>query len=175
MPFKPKSEAPAETPTTEVVLKDNTTIQVREANPAEVAAFLTGKDSATGADLVQNEDPADAVRSIITNIMAGQSAEDIFGAGSVVHARDMLDEPFTFRNVKWIKSAFEESPMPMFGVYDIVTANGEQRTMTCGGAAVMAAVYAAQKRGVLSDVQVKIVGKTTGRGYQALNVVLAAS
>jgi len=105
--------------------------------------------------------------------------EEIFGAGAVIHGKDMLGVPFRFLDVKWMKSSFvsEDNPnrLPFFGLYDIVLDTGETKKMTTSGFAVMAAVFRAHKRGVLSDVRVVMEDvETNTPGRHALNIRLAS-
>ena len=165
--------------TQEIVLKDGTTLVVREANPAEVLEFLTGSGVQTTRD-----DTEDVMRQMVSQVFTGQTAEEILGVNTVVHVKDYLDKPVTLLDVSWRKSSFVNEKgenaegkkvLPIFAVIKAVDTDRKPITLTTGAFLPCAQMYHMEKQGVLSDLRVKFVQRQrpTESGYYPINLVPA--
>lgn len=164
------SETTSPTVSTEIVLKDGTAVQVRQANPAEVGNFLSGGMVEERDD----ESTTEIVQRMVSQVFAANTAEEIFGASTVIGLKDYLDKPFTVIDADWYKSSFTEGA-PMFMVLTAADANGTIVRLSTGAVMPQAMVYRAKVAGVLSDVRVKAERKDrpTQAGFYPINLVLA--
>ena len=163
-------------PGTEIVLADGTTVVVREADPNEVAEFLSG-----GMIAEQTEESAEEItRRMVTQVFIAETAKEIFSSGQAGHVRDYLDVPFTLLDVSWQKTAITDKDgnpqgMPVFAVIKAANPNGEVQTLTTSAFMPCAMMYRAQTMGVLSDVRVKFTkrDRPTRNGFFPINLELA--
>lgn len=167
-------QVPTSVQTTEIVLRNGQTIQVQQADPKEITAFLQAK-TVEGESLIRETDPEEATLRMIQQIFTTDTAEETLGM-QALHAKEYLDRPFTILDVEFLKSADEyqkQGSLPMFALLDVVDVKKRRKKITCGGKIVVATLYHMQRKGTLSDIRSKFVSKRTEAGYDALNLVAA--
>lgn len=160
---------------TEIVLKSGHTIQVREADPNEVAEFLSG-----GMVSEREESAEELTRQMVSQVFAADTAEEIFSSGAARHVRDYLDQPLTILDLKWNKTSITDKDgnpqgMPVFAVFKAVNSDGQVHAYTTSAFLPCAQMYRAAQMGVLSDVRVKFVkrDRPTSNGFYPINLELA--
>lgn len=121
------------------------------------------------------DDPEAARRAIMQRILDAETPEDVLRDDEVIHAREMIGEPFIAVNVRFLNSDFEDGP----GVYAIIEAasdDGEALLISCGAMKVIGKLYRLATMGAFPR-RVKIIeaGKPTPAGYRPLNLVDAAN
>lgn len=115
------------------------------------------------------EDPEDAQRRIIEQILRAKSMTEAMAETTAIHARDLLNEPLTVHGFKIAKSDFDEG-MGYFALVDAtVHSTGERIVVTCGATNVLAQLYVGQRtNGFPADGRFAEPEKATARGYKPL-------
>lgn len=132
-----------------------------------VAAILDG------TPLPFSSDPEAVSRGILERILTADSYDEIFKPQSLDAWREHLGRPAEVigfhLNPTSFESENEESPSSsVYAVVDLVWLDdSEPATVTCGGRNVMMQLVQALRKGLL-PARVKLSGKRTGEGYQAL-------
>ena len=113
------------------------------------------------------EDPVEVQRRIEAATLAADSAESLFGAPEVLHARDILGKPYQFLGVEWRPSDIEGEGLPFFGVFKIADAGGEIHLLSCGARSVVLKAARAEQIGLfprwLKIVEVQVKNPVKGR------------
>lgn len=123
-----------------------------------------------GAELPPAPDAETVSRAIVERILASETVEEIFRAQSIEAWRDHKGRPAEVRGLHLNRSTIEggDGAVGVYAVVDLTWLDdGEPATVTCGGRNVMAQLVQALRKGLL-PVRVKLEGKRTGEGFEAL-------
>ena len=120
------------------------------------------------------DDPADIAERINAEILGASSPAELFGDKEVLHGRDYLNNPFQLVDVEYRPSEIDGEGMPFYGVFHIVTTDGEIKVLTTGARSVLLKAAKAQYEGWL-PLWVKLTQseKKTEAGYQPLDLAQA--
>jgi hypothetical protein len=111
--------------------------------------------------------------SILDQVLSATSAEELFGATEVAHARDWIGKPFVLRGLKFNESTFNGVGPDVYAVLECVDTDGVPFVMTCGALKVIAKAWRAGDLGLL-PVEVKITEaeKPTSAGFYPMDLEL---
>lgn len=99
------------------------------------------------------EDPKVIQRQIIERILASPDAETVLGGSKAIGGREILGRPFELREVRWLKSRFDEG-LPVFAVLDVeMLDDGEKLAVTSSSGNVMAQAYQLKR---LNNLPIKL-------------------
>ena len=108
------------------------------------------------------EDPEEVSARIEAQLLGADSDTDIFGdREEVLKAREWVGRPLLFQSMELRPSDMEGEGLPFYGLFTVVTPQGEQRLLSCGARKVVlqgakAAVEGRFPRWLkVSEVQVK--------------------
>lgn len=153
----------------EAATKPSTEVEVVSLTDKQVEQALRGELSAEGIT-IEIADPHAIQLQIIARILESEDADAVFQGRKAVGGKDVLDRPFTVKDVTWHKSAFTEGEgLPVFCVIHAdMLDDGEQIAITSGAANVMAQVFALNKLGQLRNEKMKFAEaeKPTAAGYR---------
>ena len=123
---------------------------------------------------VAAENPEIIAARINSEIMSAETPEALFGEREVIHGRDYLNKPFQLLDVEYRPSDIEGEGLPFYGVFHIVTRDGEVKVMTTGARSVLLKAAKAQAENWL-PLWVRLVQseKKTENGYQPLDLASA--
>ncbi len=122
-----------------------------------------------GTPLPQGGDPEVVSRAIVERILAAETFEDAFKPQELAAWREYLDVPVEVRSFHLNPTTYEvEGGSSVYAVVDLARLDdGEHMTVTCGGRNVLAQLVKMLEAGWM-DRPVKLVGRQTAEGYQAL-------
>lgn len=148
------------------------TKELAKPNPKGIA--LAYKAILDGEQIPFEGDPQAVSRAIVERIMAAETFEDAFKPQELDAWRNHLDRVVLVRDFHLNPTTFEnENGASVYAVCDLVDpVTGEEFTVTCGGRNVMTQLVKMHERG-WQDKPVKLTGKKTAEGYQALWLVAA--
>lgn len=120
------------------------------------------------------QDPEAVAERINLEIINASSVDELFGEREVIHGRDYLNKPFNLLDVEYRPSDIDGEGLPFYGVFHIVTPDGETKVLTTGARSVLLKAAKAQYEGWL-PLWVRIVqsDKKTENGYQPLDLQAA--
>ena len=80
------------------------------------------------------EDPEEVSKRIDRQLIESSGPEALFGGtDDVLHGKDYVGKAFELTDVEWRPSDKDNTDsLPFFGVFHIVTKEGEKRVLTCG-------------------------------------------
>lgn len=91
----------------------------------------------------------EAHRAIVQGILSADTVQDVLGQAGAVSLQDMLGEPFQLRDMRLLKSSFEEGP-GVFGIFQCARPDdGSVFVATCGSQNVMAQALRLRELGAL--------------------------
>lgn len=132
-------------------------------DPEDMIAAMRG-------DLVPEiEDPEVIAAQIMERILTAETADEVLGGTTAVHAQDVLTRPFTLHGLRLMKSRFDAG-LPVFAVLDAeFMDDGSREAVTCSARNVVAQAVQLYRLGGLPRV-VKIVQSDTptANGYNVL-------
>lgn len=119
------------------------------------------------------EDPEEVAGRILAQQLGSESPEALFGSEEVLHAQDLIGVPLEFLSVEWRPSSLVDGEgLPFFGVFRVVDAAGEVRTMTCGATTVCLKVAVAHARGWLPRwLKIVVSDEPTKSGRRPMDIV----
>lgn len=123
------------------------------------------------AHLVQS--PEDASINIASRILDAETAEDILAPVEALNAEDLNGAPFTLNSVAILPSGMDGG-IGFFAVFDASDPQtGDQMSITCGAANVVAQAAALYDKGFLPmTVVIEISRKATSRGFYPMSLRL---
>lgn len=117
---------------------------------------------------VVEEDPEEAQRRMISQIMDAQSVDDIWG-GKAINAKDVVDRPFKLIDAKFHNSDFEEGA-PIFAAMDVAFLDsGETSVVVSGALGVVARVVKLIEFDAL-PIAVRVRESKTNSGYSVYDL-----
>lgn len=100
--------------------------------------------------------PEDSARGIVEDILGATSAAEVLAEAEVVHARDMLDQPFVLFGARFNNSTAGGEGIQIYAMLDAVNDDGEKMMISCGARNVVTQVYRLMQLNELPQ-RVKIV------------------
>jgi hypothetical protein len=134
-------------------------------SPAEVERFIAG------ASAQVLDDPEAVSRAIVHDILSAPTIDEVFRRRELTHARDVLGEPITVLDVRWMKGDYDTEGPGFYAVMDAASADGEKVQVSCGARNVMAQLWRLRELDAF-PIQVAIVesGRTTAAGYKPMTL-----
>lgn len=106
--------------------------------------------------------PTDAARQIVQDILDATTAEEVLTEAEVIHARDIIDEPFVALSVRLLNSAYDGEGIAIYAVIEAADDAGEPMIITCGARNVVAQLWQLSRLNSLPR-RVKIVERGKAR------------
>lgn len=122
--------------------------------------------------LPEETDPADAAQTIVREILAGETADDVLGSSDPVGAKDILDQPITIHGGRFVRSDYSEG-VGVYAVADVTSHNtGERFKVTMGAANIVAQLFRlAELHAFPVDVKIVEAKRPTADGYRPQRLV----
>lgn len=140
--------------TTDLAIPDNETFQ----------RFLSAADEGA-LDI----DPDQVSIDIIARILEATSVDDVLGGGSLTHAREFLNVPFTLTNVRFNKSQYDGEGPAFYAVLEGADPQGEKVLVSCGARNVIAQAWKLRDMDALPvQVQLAEAERPTAAGYKVM-------
>lgn len=112
------------------------TTEVEIANDETFARFLAAADEAA-----ESIDANEVTLEIVAGILKAETVDDILGGGTLTHARDYLNVPFTLTGVRFNRSTQGGDDAAFYAVLEGADDNGEKVLVSCGAKKVIAQAW----------------------------------
>lgn len=159
--------------------KTKDTAKTEQGNLPAVAAkdqtLITYDDLMSYINTAREEaqtDPAAIERRIFEDMLAAESADDLFSPQTVVSSKDLFDVPMVITGVDFLRSDYGEGD----GIYAIITADvqGKRTKVSCGARTPMMQLLIAREKGWLPlTLKFQRSLKATEAGFYPTNLIPA--
>lgn len=144
--------------------------EVAQRDPAFLAQLELIHRAILGEAELPATDPAAMSRAIMERILSAETFEEAFTQQNLTPWRSLVGVPVVIPgpgSIHFNRSGFEGQSV--YAVVDLITPDGQQQVVSCGGQNVLAQLVAALQNGWLGpDYPVRMVENDTAEGYKAL-------
>lgn len=147
-----------------VSVLNRSSIELTTEDRATLERFLASAETdaeTMGADAVTLE--------VITRILRAETIDDVLDGGGAIHARDVLNVPFTLASVRFNRSTFEGGGPRFYALLNVNDRQGDSHVITCGASKVIAQAWRLRDLDAFPiDLVIKQSERETAAGFKIM-------